>query len=124
MLKEGLTHTSEVIISPTLTAIVMGSGDLDVFATPAMVALMENAAMKAVKDELEEGYTTVGTHIDISHLRPSKRDMHINATATLMKIAGKKLFFDVEAREGDDLIGKGTHMRVIVHKEGFMKNLK
>ena len=84
MLKEGLTHTSEVLISPMLTAIAMGSGDLDVFATPAMVALMENAAMKAVKDELDEGYTTVGAHLDISHLRPSKRDKHITATATPM----------------------------------------
>ncbi len=124
MLKEGLTHTSEVTISQMLTAIVMGSGDLDVFATPAMVALMENAAMKAVKDELEDGYTTVGAHIDVSHLRPSKRDKHITATATLTKVAGKKLYFDVVACEGEDIIGKGTHMRVIVHKEGFMKNLK
>ncbi len=124
MLKEGLTHTSEVTISKMLTAIVMGSGDLDVFATPAMVALMENAAMKAVKDELEDGYTTVGAHIDVSHLRPSKRDKHITATATLTKVAGKKLYFDVVACEGEDIIGKGTHMRVIVHKEGFMKNLK
>lgn len=123
MLTEGLTHTSEVVISPALTAVVMGSGDLDVFATPAMVALMENAAMKAVKDELEEGYTTVGAHLDISHLRPSKRDKHITATATLTKIEGKKLYFNVEAKEGENLIGKGTHMRVIVHKESFMQNL-
>lgn len=123
MLKEGLAHTSEVLISPALSAIAMGSGDLDVFATPAMVALMENAAMKAVKDELNEGYTTVGAHLDISHLRPSKRDKHITATATLTKIDGKKLYFNVEAHEGENLIGKGTHLRVIVHKENFLKNL-
>lgn len=124
MLTEGLTHTSEVLISPTLTAIAMGSGDLDVYATPAMVALMENAAMKAVKDELDEGYTTVGAHLDISHLRPSKRDKHITATATLVKIDGKKLYFNVEAHEGHYIIGKGTHIRVIVHKERFLQNLQ
>ncbi len=124
MLKEGLKHTSEVIISPTLTAIAMGSGDLDVFATPAMVALMENAAMTAVKNELEEGFTTVGANINVTHIRPSKRDKHVTASATLTKVEGKKLFFDVEAYEGVDLIGKGTHLRVIVHKDSFLKNLK
>lgn len=123
MLTEGLTHTSKVIISPALTALAMGSGDLEVFATPAMIALMENAAMKAVKDELDEGYTTVGAHIDVSHIRPSKKDKETSAKATLTKIDGKKLHFTVEAYEGDSLIGKGTHLRVIIHKEKFLSNL-
>lgn len=123
MLKEGLTHKSEVLISPTLTAIAMGSGDLDVLATPAMIALMENAAMKAVKDELENGYTSVGTHLDISHLRPSVKDKYVTATATLMKIDGNKLYFNVETHEGESLIGKGTHIRAIVHKERFLEKL-
>lgn len=123
MIKEGLTHTSKVKISPALTALAMGSGDLEVFATPGMIALMENAAMNAVKSELEDGYTTVGAHIDVSHIRPSKRDRDISATAALIKIDGKKLLFNVEAYEGDILIGKGTHLRVIIHKDSFLKNL-
>lgn len=123
MLKEGLTHSSTVKISPDLTALVMGSGDLNVFATPAMIALMENASMKAVKPELDEDFTTVGAHIDVSHFRPSKIDKHITATSTLIKVDGKKLHFNVEAYDGEILIGKGTHIRVIVHKEKFLGNL-
>lgn len=123
MIKEGLTHTSQVKISPALTALAMGSGDLEVFATPGMIALMENAAMNAVKSELEEGYTTVGAHIDVTHIRPSKKDKDISATATLIKVDGKKLLFNLEAYEGDILIGKGTHLRVIIHKDSFLKNL-
>ena len=68
MLEVGLKHTSELIVSDALTAIQMGSGDMQVLATPAMMALMENAAMLAVVDELPEGCTTVGGHIESSHL--------------------------------------------------------
>ncbi len=123
MLKEGLTHTSKLLISRDHTANALGSGDLDVFGTPAMLALMENAAMLAVANELPEGYTTVGGHIDVSHLKPTKPGKEIEATAVLKKIDGKKLHFDVEAKEGEAIIGKGTHLRFIVHKEKFMSNL-
>lgn len=97
------------------------SGDLDVFGTPAMLALMENAAMLAVAPCLSKEYTTVGGHIEASHLRPTKIGGEIAATAVLTRIKGKKLHFDVEAREGDILIGKGTHIRFIVHREEFIK---
>jgi len=72
MLKIGLKHTSELVVNESVTAIKMGSGDMPVFVTPAMMAHMENAAMLAVKDELPEGCTTVGGHIESSHLKPSK----------------------------------------------------
>ena len=71
MLEIGLKHTSELTVSEVLTAVKMGSGDMPVLATPAMMALMENAAMLAVADELPEDCTTVGGHIEASHLRPS-----------------------------------------------------
>ena len=64
MIEIGLKHTSELTVTDTVTAIQMGSGDMPVLATPAMMALMENAAMLAVADELPEGYTTVGGHIE------------------------------------------------------------
>lgn len=103
------------------TALALESGDLDVVGTPAMLALMENAAMLAVAPCLDPEYTTVGGHIESSHLRPSKIGSEIEATAVLTKIDGKKLFFDVEAREGESIIGKGTHLRFLVHRERFMQ---
>ena len=124
MLKEGLSHTSTLLVTSNHTASTLGSGDLEVCGTPAMMALMENAAMLAVSEELPDGYTTVGGHIESSHLKPTKAGNEIEATAVLTKIDGKKLYFDVEARDGDTVIGKGTHLRFIVHKEKFISNLK
>ena len=72
MIEIGLKHTSELTVTDAVTAIQMGSGDMPVLATPAMLALMENTAMLAVADELPEGCTTVGGHIESSHLKPSK----------------------------------------------------
>ena len=72
MIEIGLNYTSELTVTDAVTAIVVGSGDMPVLATPMMMALMENAAMLAVKNELPEGCTTVGGHIESSHLRPSK----------------------------------------------------
>ena len=134
MLETGLKHTSELTVSEGLTAIQMGSGDMSVLATPAMMALMENAAMLAVADELPEGCTTVGGHIESSHLRPSKIGDIVSATAEVTKIDGKKIVFKVAAysgerlRVGDDtsgmtLLGEGTHLRFIVDRERFMSKL-
>ena len=72
MIETGLKYTSELTVTDDVTAVKMGSGDMPVLATPAMMALMENAAMKAVAKELPEGCTTVGGHIESSHLSPTK----------------------------------------------------
>ena len=123
MLQEGLRHTSQLTVDETVTAIAMGSGDMPVLATPAMMALMENAAMLAVADHLPEGSTTVGGHISSSHLKPSKLGDTITATATVTRVDGKKIEFKVEAHCGDTLLGEGTHLRFIVDKEKFMSRL-
>lgn len=123
MLKEGLTFTSKTTVTDALTAKVLGSGDMDVLATPAMVALMENAAMMAVALELPEGMTTVGGHIETSHLRPSKVGGEIEAKAVLEKIDGKKLFFAVEAMQDGNVIGQGKHLRFIVDRDKFLSRL-
>ena len=120
MLQEGLKHTSQLTVSEAVTAIVMGSGDMPVLATPAMMALMENAAMLAVADHLPEGCTTVGGHIASSHLKPSKLGETVTATATVTRVEGKRIEFKVEAHCGDVLLGEGTHLRFIVDKEKFM----
>lgn len=123
MLEIGLTHTSRIIVGDGNTAIALGSGDMPVLATPAMMALMENAAMLAVASELEDGDTTVGGHIESSHLRPTPIGAEVSATATLEKIDGRKLFFKIIAQQGDVVIGEGTHLRFIVNRERFLSRL-
>lgn len=123
MIEAGLTHTSRLTVGEAHTAMAAGSGDMPVLATPVMMALMENAAMLAVAPELPEGSTTVGGHIESSHLKPSPVGAEVEATATLTKAEGRKLYFKVEARQGDDVIGEGTHLRFIVDRERFLKKL-
>ena len=123
MIEIGLKHTSELMVTDTVTAIKMGSGDMPVLATPAMMALMENAAMLAVADELPEGCTTVGGHIQSSHLKPSKIGDKVSATAEVTKVDGKKIEFKVAAYSGNTLLGEGTHLRFIVDREKFISRL-
>lgn len=120
MIEIGLKHTSELTVSEGVTAMAVGSGDMPVLATPMMMALMENAAMLAVSDELAEGCTTVGGHIESSHLKPSKIGDVVRATAEVTKVEGKKIEFKVAAYSGDTLLGEGTHLRFIVDKEKFL----
>ena len=105
------------------TAEFIGSGDMAVLATPAMVALMENAAMLAVALHLDEGDTTVGSMISTSHLKPSKVGAAISAIAELTAIEGRKLTFKISAYDGDTLIGEGEHIRFIVNRDKFLSKL-
>lgn len=123
MIEIGLKHTSELTVTEAVTAIQIGSGDMPVLATPAMMALMENAAMLAVADYLPEGCTTVGGHIESSHLKPSKIGDSVSATAEVTKVEGKKISFKVTAYSGEVLLGEGTHLRFIVDRERFMSSL-
>lgn len=123
MIQEGLTHTSQLTVTEAVTAIEMGSGDLPVLATPAMMALMENAAMLAVAPHLPEGSTTVGGHISASHIKPTPVGETVTATATVTKVDGKKIEFEVKAYCGDVLLGEGSHLRFIVDREKFMSRL-
>ena len=120
MIEIGLKHTSELTVTDAVTAMAIGSGDMPVLATPMMMALMENAAMLAVKDELPEGSTTVGGHIESSHLKPSKVCDVVRATAEVTKVDGKKIEYKISAYSGDILLGEGTHLRFVVDKERFL----
>ena len=95
MIEVGLKHISTLVVIDDVTAVKIGSGDMAVLATPAMMALMENAAMLAVADALPEGSTTVGGHIASSHLKPSKVGDTVTATADAVKEDGKKGEFKV-----------------------------
>ena len=123
MIKIGLKNTSELTVTDAVSAIQMGSGAMPVLATPAMLALMENAAMLAVAGKLPEGCTTVGGHIESSHLKPSKIGDKLSATAEVTKVEGKKIEFKVSAYSGAVLLGEGTHLRFIVDRERFMSKL-
>ena len=122
-LKKGLSSQSSVTVSAGNTAAAMGSGDLDVFATPAMVALMENAAMKAVADALPEGSTTVGAEMNVTHIKPSGLGTEIVATAVLTGVEGRKLTFNVGARVAEGMIGEGIHIRYAVDRRRFMEKV-
>ena len=123
MLEIGLKHQSVMRVMEGNTAEFIGSGDMAVLATPAMVAIMENAAMLAVALHLGEGETTVGSMISTSHLKPSKVGNAISAVAELTEIDGRKLTFKIQAYDGDTLIGEGDHIRFIVNREKFLSKL-
>lgn len=123
MIEIGLRHTSELTVGEATTALRIGSGDLPVLATPAMMALMENAAMLAVADYLPEGCTTVGGHISSSHLKPSKLGEKVTAVAEVTKTDGKRIEFKVSAYAGETLLGEGTHTRFVVDRNRFMSKL-
>lgn len=123
MLEIGLKHQSVMVVTEGNTANFIGSGDMDVLATPAMVALMENAAMMAVALHLEEGETTVGSMISTSHLKPSKIGRSISAIAELTEIEGRKLSFKITAYDDDVVIGEGEHVRYVVNREKFLSKL-
>lgn len=116
-----LTHTECSVSIPALSAKVMGSGDLEVYATPAMAALMEKAAYKTVLPYLDENEATVGTMLSIEHLSATPMGMQVKATATLTEVNGRALKFTVEAHDETGLIGKGTHERFVVGAERFMQ---
>lgn len=123
-METGLSHTSTTIVDHTNTAISLGSGDMAVLATPSMIALMENAAMKAVAPSLPEGSTTVGAMMQSTHVRPTAPGHEVKATAVLREIDGRKLTFDVKAEDEKGLIGEGKHVRYIVDREKFLSKLK
>lgn len=123
MLKEGLIYKSTTTVSNENSASTMGSGNLPVFATPAMVALMENAAMLSVADALPEGFTTVGSEMNVQHIKPSPIGAQITAIALLTAVEGRKLTFDVSAYDGEEQIGTGVHVRFMVDIERFMNKI-
>lgn len=123
MLEKGASAQCRTVVTAANTARTMGSGDLEVFATPSMVALMEQAAMTAVAASLPEGATTVGAEMNCTHIKPSKLGAGITATAVLTAVEGRKLTFNVGARDEQGLIGEGVHVRFVVDRARFMAKL-
>ncbi len=123
MLEKGLKSESRTVVSKENVAATMGSGDMPVFATPAMVALMENAAMNAVAAELDAGAATVGVEMNVSHVKASPVGAAITASAEMVEVDGRKLTFEVKAWDDKGTIGEGRHVRFVVDRERFMGRL-
>lgn len=122
-LQAGLTGTAITEVTENNIARTMKSGSLPVFATPAMCALMEEAACNAVNSCMEEGHGTVGISLSITHDAPSPMGTHITAKAQLTAIEGRKLTFSVQASDDKGIIGKGTHERFIIDNAKFMAKM-
>ena len=123
-LQPGSTGVATVVTGPSHSARSVGSGTLEVFATPMMVALMEAAAVDCVERWIPEGCTSLGTHLDVSHDAPSPLGVTVQATAVLESIEDRVLTFRVEARDRAAVIGRGTHRRVVVDAGRFMDKLR
>ncbi len=122
-IQPGLIGTSSLVVGKENTARHLGSGGVDVLATPEMVRLMERAAVAAVDPLLPQGMMTVGARIEVQHLAPTPLGMRVEAQATLVAVDGRRLTFEVEARDEREVVGRGHHERVIIDLERFRQRL-
>ncbi|WP_027628902.1 thioesterase family protein [Ruminiclostridium cellobioparum] len=116
----GLTGEASVPVDGSNTAKTMGSGELEVFATPSMIALMEKAATNALKELMPAGSTSVGTMINVKHSAATPMGTKVTAKAVLTEVDGKRLVFTVEAFDEKEKIGEGRHERFIINIDRFM----
>lgn len=119
MLKIGTKGTKSVTVTSRNTAKAMGSGTLDVFATPALIALMEETCWTSVAGQLEPGSGTVGTLLEIKHTAPTPVGMEVTCESTLVEADGRRLVFEVTARDSKGVIGEGRHERFVIQNEKF-----
>lgn len=117
----GIKGKESTIVNESNTAKTVGSGTLDVFATPAMIALMEETAWKSVAGYLEEGCGTVGISLNVTHDAPTPLGMEVTCESELVKVDGRKLTFELKAYDEKGAIGKGTHERFIVNDVKFQE---
>ena len=117
----GIKGTAETVVVYENTAAAVGSGALEVFSTPSMIALMEKASRELVQPYLEEGQSTVGTRLEVSHVAASPIGALIHAESTLVEIDRRMLTFEVKAYADGELIGEGRHQRCIIYAERFME---
>ena len=119
----GLTGEATTIVVLENTAASVGAGGVEVFGTPMMIALMENAAWRAVANSLDEGDVTVGTAVNVRHLAATPLGQNVRAMAELIEIDGRRLVFKVEAYDEKQKIGDGQHERFIVNLERFKQRI-
>lgn len=121
MLTVGISNEMTREVTRENTAAALGSGMLEVFATPAMIALMEETCMKSVQTQMEEGYGTVGTSLSVHHVSATPVGMNVRCVSKLVEVDGRKLVFDIQAFDDAGLIGQGMHERFIIENEKFFQ---
>ena len=119
----GLSNTIEEIVTKDKCAISIGSGSLEIYSTPSMIAFMEKASLMCVQNYLNDGESTVGGSVNIKHLKPTSLGKKVICKTVTKEFKGKKIDFEVEVHEGNVLIGFGTHSRFIINKLSFMESL-
>jgi fluoroacetyl-CoA thioesterase len=119
-LTPGLAAEVETVVTEADTAERLGSGSVPVLGTPALVGLMEGAAIRALEGHLPPGQTSVGSHIDVRHLAPTPVGVRVRARAELVEVEGRRLVFHVEAWDEAKPIGEATHERFVVDRERFI----
>lgn len=119
MIQTGITCKKKITVTPEMTAAAMGSGALEVLATPSMIALMEGTAQEAVQNLLEDGQGTVGTRIDVRHLAATPVGMEVTCTAEITEVDRRRIVFTVKAQDEKEVIGEGTHERFVIDNEKF-----
>jgi fluoroacetyl-CoA thioesterase len=120
-LSVGIQGKARLTVAESNTAIAHGSGTVSVLATPALIALLENAAQNSVAPFLEAGNTTVGTMVNIKHLAATPVGLNVVAVSRLTELDGRRLVFEVEARDEVEVVATGVHERFIIKADSFMK---
>jgi predicted thioesterase len=118
-IRPGMTGTAEIIVGPEHTAPFVGSGRIAVLATPVMINVIEAAALAAIEHLLPEGHQSLGIHLDVSHVAATPIGLRVTATAEVLRVEGRTVTFNVEARDSYERIGGGTHQRVVVSVARF-----
>ncbi|MGH2710755.1 MAG: thioesterase family protein [Actinomycetota bacterium] len=124
MLETGLEATVEETVTEDMTAERLGSGDVPVLGTPAVLALVEAAAVASVADAVEATQTTVGTSVELEHVAPTPVGARITATASLVEVDGRRLRFTFEVTDPAGPVARGSHRRVVVEREGFLEGAR
>lgn len=122
-IQPGIAGEEEVIVTGDLTARHLGSGGIDVFATPAMIALMEAAAVSAIDHLLDDGQASVGTAISIKHLAATPMGQRVRARAEVVAVDRRKVSFSVQAWDSHELIGEGSHTRFVIDTGPFIQKV-
>ena len=123
-LPPGLTGTAELVVGEQHTAPRVGSGRIRVLATPVMINLIEAAALAAVEQSLPEQHQSLGTRLDVSHVAATPVGMRVKATAEVVRVEGRTVHFRVRAEDERELIGEGTHERVVVNLDRFDQRVR
>ena len=124
MLEVGMKYEIDRVVTENDTAAKAASGSVEVLATPVMIAWMEEASLRLAQQELEEGLTTVGTEVNIKHLKGTLVGKTVKVLSTLKEIDRKRLVFDVEVIEDGVAVGTGSHTRFIIDTAKFYEKLK